>query len=38
MINIVDGVNDLGMQVDGREMEGQEVGALVGQEKGKLVC
>jgi hypothetical protein len=38
MINIVDGVNGQGMQVDGREMEGQEIGVLVGREKGKLVC
>jgi hypothetical protein len=38
MINIVDGVNGLGMQVDGQEMEGQELGELAGQEKGKLMC
>jgi hypothetical protein len=37
MIAIVDGVNGLRMQVDGQEMEGQELGELVGQGKEKLV-
>ena len=37
MIAIVDGVNGLRMQVDGQEMEGQELGELVGQGKQKLV-
>jgi hypothetical protein len=37
MIAIVDGVNGLRMQVDGQEMEGQELGELVGKGKEKLV-
>jgi hypothetical protein len=37
MIAIVDGVNGLRMQVDGQEMEGQELRELVGQGKDKLV-
>jgi hypothetical protein len=37
MIAIVDGVNGLRMQVDGQEMEGQELGELVGRGKEKLV-
>jgi hypothetical protein len=37
MIAIVDGMNGLRMQVDGREMEGQELGELVSQGKEKLV-
>jgi hypothetical protein len=37
MIAIVDGVNGLRMQVDGQEMEGEELGELVGQGKEKLV-
>jgi hypothetical protein len=37
MIAIVDGMNGLRMRVDGREMEGQELGELVSQGKEKLV-
>jgi hypothetical protein len=37
MIAIVDGVNGLRIQVDGQEMEGQELVELVGQGKEKLV-